>query len=117
MTLETLIRGNAVWTSTAIVRRHAYFACGGSDPLNRFGTDDYELWLALAASGARFRFVDRVLASYRVHEDQASRLEARMREGIGVALGRTLGRFREAFGPDEELALRERLAGLGREGV
>jgi len=105
-TLLHLIQGNPIVMSTALVKKAAILEVGGFDEVNRYGSDDYQLWLRLAASGHRFHYVDRPLASYRVHDANASLDGLRMRDGGFYALTRVAQEYPHAFGRAEKLALR-----------
>jgi len=111
-TLHHLIQGNPIIMSTAIVKRQAIRAVGGFDEANRYGTDDYELWLRLAAAGYKFHYVDEVLASYRIHGSNASLHALRMRDGGVHALRQARLDFPSAFGRAEIHSLHEGLRNL-----
>ena len=66
--LESLVRGNFVPTSTAVVRRDAALDAGGFDEAMTH-SEDWDLWLRLAERG-RFAASPEVLSYYRFHEDQ-----------------------------------------------
>lgn len=69
--LEDLIRGQRIKSpSVVMVRREAFEAVGGFDPILRY-SEDYDLWLRLAAQGPILYQVD-TLASYRVHGGNVS---------------------------------------------
>jgi glycosyltransferase involved in cell wall biosynthesis len=78
--LAALIRGNEVATSTVMARRRSIEAVGGFDERWRLA-EDYSLWLRLATRRP-LRFMDCVLADYRIHEGGASRSEPAMLEAI-----------------------------------
>jgi len=94
---------------TVLIRKESYISVGGFDPANRFGTEDYQLWLRLAAHGYRFRFVDEVLASYRVHGNNMSGNFRRQILGVFYAIRRTRREYPGAFGPAERRACHRRL--------
>jgi glycosyltransferase involved in cell wall biosynthesis len=50
---------------TALVRRSAFNAAGGFTP--GILCEDYALWLAMHATGARFEYLPRVCWTYRLH--------------------------------------------------
>jgi len=52
ITLEDLALRNSISTSTVIVKRETFFAVGGFDEQFR-GPEDYDLWLRVAAAGAK----------------------------------------------------------------
>jgi len=79
--LAAYLESLPVCMCTAVVRREALLSVGGFDPANRFGTDDCQLWLTLAATRHKFRYIDKILASYRVHPGAASSNIMRMVEG------------------------------------
>lgn len=59
-----LAKGGAVGTSWSIVRRETVFAAGGWDPSFRT-CEDWDFFVRVAATGARFGRVDRLVAYYR----------------------------------------------------
>jgi glycosyltransferase involved in cell wall biosynthesis len=69
--LEDLIRGQRIKSpSLVMVRRDAFEAVGGFDPVLRY-SEDYDLWLKLAMRGPILYQLD-TLASYRVHGGNVS---------------------------------------------
>lgn len=70
-TLELLLHGNFVPTSSAMIRAECFEASGGFDEKLSFG-EDYELWLRLARQGP-LRALPDVLVSYREHDANVSR--------------------------------------------
>jgi glycosyltransferase involved in cell wall biosynthesis len=105
-TLRDLIVSNTVMAVTVLARREAVEAVGGFDPTNRLGTEDFQLWLRLAARGYRFRFLNQVLASYRWHGDNMSSNRARTAKGVIYALTKTRQEYPNAFGGAERRACR-----------
>jgi len=103
---------NRVPQLTAVVRREAYWAVGGQNEENRLCTCDYEMWLALAATGRPFWYDGRVLGSYRRHAGQDTKDDFRGRCGTYYALWQTFRKYPAAFGPAETAALQSRLANL-----
>lgn len=73
--LRTLLRGNIVPCSTAVVRASDFRAQGGFDEALRFA-EDYELWMRLARHGTLVAMPD-ILVRYRSHAAGISRDEAR----------------------------------------
>jgi glycosyltransferase involved in cell wall biosynthesis len=108
-TFRDFIVTNRVIAPTALFRQVAYHAVGGFDPANRFGTEDYQLWLRLAARRYRFRFVDEVLASWRVHGSNASLNPQRMALGEIYSVRQTRREYPRAFGKTERRAYHSRL--------
>jgi glycosyltransferase involved in cell wall biosynthesis len=109
-TLVELLTTKPPLAPTVLIRKEAYNSVGGFDPANRFGTEDYQLWLRLAAQGYRFRFVDEVLASYRVHGNNMSGDPWRQALGGFYAIRRTRREYPGAFGLAERRACRRRLS-------
>jgi glycosyltransferase involved in cell wall biosynthesis len=65
VTFDALWKYNCVGMSTAIIRRSLFEEIGGFDEDRAImGVEDYNLWLKLAARGARFRFVPEQLVEY-----------------------------------------------------
>jgi len=102
--LLDLIRSNHILTLTAMVRRQAFEQVGGFDPANRYGTEDYQLWLRLAAKGFRFSYIDAVLASSRKHSSNMSRDRSKQASGRIYALKKTRHQYAQAFGKAERRA-------------
>lgn len=67
------VLGNPVATTTVVVPRTVFVDVGGFDERRRLA-EDYALWIALAGHG-HFRFVDQILADYRVHPGNTSARE------------------------------------------
>jgi glycosyltransferase involved in cell wall biosynthesis len=110
--LHDLILHNRLITSTALVRRDAIYSVGMLDETNRFGADDYDLWLALAATGHKFYYIPLELASYRLHGENMSHNSPILCKGKQQALARISMKYPEAFGKQEKKALRWRLADI-----
>ena len=64
--LEMLRAGCVPCQSTVIVRREVFFQAGFLKPVMEY-REDHELWLRLAATGAKFRSIPHVLADLRLH--------------------------------------------------
>lgn len=68
-----LFDGTCFSPSAALVRRTLLEKIGGFREDPDFVTvEDYDLWLRLVQAGAKVRFVDAVLSSYRLHDGNAS---------------------------------------------
>ena len=67
-----LFIGNPVMTCSALFRRSVIDQVGGFDELIRF-SDDYDLWLRIAAAGFEFAYIDRPVAKYRIHAANESK--------------------------------------------
>jgi len=76
----TLYRRNFVCASSPLVRRELYRRLGPFD--GTLACEDYDFWLRSAAAGAVFFYDPRLLVRYRVHPQQVSQNELRMREGV-----------------------------------
>ena len=68
--LETLLDHNPVPQSTVVARREELHAAGGYDA-TRHLSEDYDLWLRLAARG-QFVCTNAITCRYRVHAQQAT---------------------------------------------
>jgi glycosyltransferase involved in cell wall biosynthesis len=110
--LARVIRHNPIYVLTVLMRRSAVARVGGLDPANRFGTDDYQLWLRLLATGSRCRYTREVLASYRVHGGNASGDHLQMMRGEIYALTQTYAQHSRGFKGRTLSALRRKLSGL-----
>ena len=108
-TLLDMLVGCGVLMSTAVVRRRALENVGGFDGTNRWRCVDFELWLCLAATGHGFRYVDKPLASYRLHDSNWSLDRKIMHRGEIYALRQTYQRYRRRFGKREATICHNRL--------
>jgi teichuronic acid biosynthesis glycosyltransferase TuaG len=81
-----LVKGNCFSPSAVMVRRNRLIDVGGFSEAPEIATcEDYDLWLKLAAQGARVKFIEPVLSTYRLHEANASAsVERHMRAGLAV---------------------------------
>lgn len=70
--LRQLFCGNPVMTCSVLFTRAAVERVGGFDDAIRF-SDDYDLWLRMAAAGYEFAYIDRPIAKYRLHGANESR--------------------------------------------
>lgn len=70
-TLRQLFRANFIPTLTVMVRRKCFEAVGGFDTTLKI-SDDYDLWLRLAARYP-FEWVDHVVAVYHLHDSNLSK--------------------------------------------
>ncbi len=70
--LARLIEGNVVSHSTVMMRRESVLKAGAYEPC-RWPSDDYDLWLRLAARGCNFGLVGSILYRYRQHGNQITR--------------------------------------------
>lgn len=81
-----LYNGPCLTPSGTIVRRELLEKVGGFSEDPAFATgEDHDLWLKLAAQGARFQFVDDPLVRYRLHDSNSSRKVAQhMAAGLAI---------------------------------
>lgn len=84
VTLETLFEQNSIYMPTPMVRRSTYDAVGGLDA-RLVGTDDYHLWMKIAAV-ADVGFLPEVLGIYRLHNENTSNNHRLMLENEYYAL-------------------------------
>lgn len=86
-----LVFGNFLAINSPLIRREAMERAGGFDPaFSRY--EDWDFFLRLALSGARFAFLDRVHARCRVHggntvADRVRMFEAKWRVAEKIAAG------------------------------
>lgn len=78
--LETLLRGTATVINTPMIRREAIAEAGGWDETSRH-SEDYDLWLRIAAGQGKLKRQSQVVARYRVSPGSLSKNESRMIEG------------------------------------
>jgi hypothetical protein len=69
---ESLYANTTFLPSTVLVRRSRFLAVGGSDPSVNIG-EDWDLWLRLLHSGAKFAACQEPLVKYRIHSNNMSR--------------------------------------------
>ena len=68
-----LFEGSCMTPSAILIRTEFLKNLGGfSEDRAYLTAEDYELWLKMAAAGARFAFIPDLLTDYRVHESNAS---------------------------------------------
>jgi glycosyltransferase involved in cell wall biosynthesis len=81
--LGTLIHHNQMITSSVLVRREAFEACGQFDP-SFYGYGDWQMWLRIAEK-FEIGFVDEALTFYRVHGSNAAWNDEKMAaEGVKI---------------------------------
>ncbi len=85
-----ILRGNFVFTSTA-VPRDLVVELGGWDA-EPLGVDDWDLWIRLIHQGNRAGLVPRCLAYYRIHDANTSGNRLLMARGEVRTINRALGR-------------------------
>jgi glycosyltransferase involved in cell wall biosynthesis len=112
ISLLDLLPHNPIITSTALVRRNAIIEVGMLDSTNRFGTDDYDLWLALAATKHRFHYIPLDLASYRLHGNNMSTNSPLLCQGKIYVLNRISAKYPVAFGSKEKRELLRRFTDI-----
>lgn len=111
-TLSDVVIANQVLMLTAVVRRKALNSVRGLDESNRWAALDWQLWLRLAATGHRFRYLNRALASYRIHGNNMTANREKHLRGHLYALRRTREEYPEAFGTAERRAYWRRMSDL-----
>ena len=74
-----LVEGNRLSTSATVIRRDFLqrHSLAFNETAEYITVEDYGLWLDLARTGARFKFVDEVLGEYLVHESNCSGILSR----------------------------------------
>jgi len=83
-----LIEGNRLSPSATVVRREFLVRHGlAFDESREYITvEDYDLWLNLARTGARFKFINEVLGEYVIHGSNSSVRLSRHLENCGILL-------------------------------
>ena len=73
-TFDALLnKGNCLTPSAVVVRKQAISLVEGFSEEKKFVTsEDYHLWIKLAQSGARMKFINDILANYRIHAGNQS---------------------------------------------
>lgn len=75
--LASLLTENHIASVSAVFRRSAFLRVGGFRSLDY--VQDWDFWLRLASTGSRFAHIPEVLAWHRVHPNQQSREDQRLR--------------------------------------
>jgi glycosyltransferase involved in cell wall biosynthesis len=110
-TLEALLTQRCtVLTSSVLVKREALVAAGLFDESLRRG-QDFDMWVRLAAAGARFGYTTQPLVSRRIHGMNLSGDRLTELERAASVLERLRAKIQ--FGPIEARALDARLRQLG----
>lgn len=92
MLMQMLRYGNPLATSGTTVRTATILGVGGFDESRELSSvEDFDAWLRLAASGARFAFLDEPLGAYWVGEDNISTFGLRQFERQRALFARQLG--------------------------
>lgn len=66
---DLLIRGNALATSSVVVRKGLFDKIGGMNESEfMIGSEDYNAWLCIAMATDRFKFLPEILGYYQIHE-------------------------------------------------
>jgi glycosyltransferase involved in cell wall biosynthesis len=92
-----LFAGNCLSPSAIMIRRPLLERHGGfATDRELITAEDFELWLRLARDGARFAFVDKPLAYFRIHGGQNSGSIVRHRDASLAVLERHLDGLKDA---------------------
>jgi glycosyltransferase involved in cell wall biosynthesis len=77
VTIELLLKGNTIATSSAVVRKTVIDSVGGMNEAPEFiGTEDYNTWLKISQKTEGFKHIGRELGYYRLHEANISNMKA-----------------------------------------
>jgi glycosyltransferase involved in cell wall biosynthesis len=77
VTIDLLLKGNPIATSSVLVRKTTLDAVGGMNEAPQLiGTEDYNTWLRISRQTERFKYVAEALGSYRLHEANISNVKA-----------------------------------------
>jgi glycosyltransferase involved in cell wall biosynthesis len=94
--LDALLRGNFIRSASLVmVRRSSYVTAGGFEPERCFWSDDYSLWMRLAAHGP-FIYQAETLVSYRQHANNTSGDDYEKSRGDAHAISALVGHLDEA---------------------
>lgn len=105
-----LLEGNCLSTSAVVIRRDVFSAVGGFSEEAAFVTaEDYELWLKIAAVGARIGFIQDILGYYLIHEGNQSRAALRNMEAVMNVLNHHLARGARRAYPSSAISRRRAL--------
>jgi glycosyltransferase involved in cell wall biosynthesis len=112
LVFDDLLASNFISTLTVIVRREMFERAGGFDESMALrGLEDYQLWLRMATVG-KFKGVPAVLAHYRQHDDNISRVPEVMAYQRQINTYESLRRLR--LSAMQRRRWHDRLAGLYR---
>ncbi len=65
--IDLIKKGNAITTSSVLVRKEAFIKCGGFDENPKLkAVEDYDLWIRLGDLG-NYQFIPKLLVYYRIH--------------------------------------------------
>jgi len=77
VTIDLLLRGNTIATSSVVVRKTAIESVGGmNEAPELIGTEDYNTWLKISQQTEGFKHVGKELGFYRIHEANISNMKA-----------------------------------------
>jgi glycosyltransferase involved in cell wall biosynthesis len=91
---DLLVNGNAVATSSVVLRTSLFRSLGGMNPSPELlGVEDYDAWLRVADSGANMVAIPKILGGYRVHPGSTSRsrMAAKVRAVVEPHLSKLSG--------------------------
>ena len=91
---DLLVNGNAVATSSVVLRTSLFRSLGGMNPSPELlGVEDYDAWLRVADSGANIIAIPKILGGYRVHlgSTSRSRMAAKVRAVVQPHLSKLSG--------------------------
>jgi glycosyltransferase involved in cell wall biosynthesis len=74
VTIDLMVRGNAIVTSSVLVRTHLLRALNGmNESLDMVATEDYNTWLRLGLLTSKFKYISKRLGFYQLHSQGTSR--------------------------------------------
>jgi glycosyltransferase involved in cell wall biosynthesis len=90
--------GNPIPNSAVVVRKSVVQAIGGMlEDRELVAVEDFDTWMRLAESGARFHFLNQVLGSYWIGADGISAFSMRQIERLIAVFNRHVDRFDTAY--------------------
>lgn len=74
ITVDLLVKGNAIATSSVIVRKEIIDKVGGfNEATEMIASEDYNTWLRISEISNGFKYINKSLGYYRLGDDSASR--------------------------------------------
>jgi glycosyltransferase involved in cell wall biosynthesis len=73
--LDLLLNGNDISLSSVVVRKDIFLKVGGmNESPDFFAVEDYDTWLRIAQITNRFKYINKVLGAYRLHDGNIGKI-------------------------------------------